>query len=774
MARREGVESSATNWNIGSHFKKRTSEDAVSTESRWTEPRVRTSSREELMERIKRGQNPTWVPTPGFRALCDEEEALHARRNATLDGPTVAHGVSSGTDTGAIVQYPLQTQHLLNRSDQTEPFERPRSALHRGDFSQGDHKSHEDVWVGSEPLPGLAISTIDTVDFSPSQWYSDSPRPISFVNASHPRGASSYFNISPAGRRRAPSLGSSLSSSFVMRAPTSPLVHAESNLDMDSSRVDEDPGQSRAQRDTMRRRTMPPNSFHSFTMTPIDATPPNFSRPLAPALRREMSLPSHTHRAQRSLTSFTYHPKSNPQTPLLRSRRPSMTSDAGSRRRTSMVGSFEESILRGRMSTPPSKPLDFVAQIGVMGKGECSASLKCPAHVSVPFPAVFYSYPASAGTRSVADDTPSPYVGTIDLDHNLKTVTLAIKKGKKEAPVKKLDTEAFVDAKNSGVPESTSEPKLAVGGAYRVPQQGQLQIVIKNPNKTAVKLFLVPYDLQGMEAGTKTFVRQRSFSTGSIVDNALGAGNTVVSIPDPLENKQILRYLIHLKFCCPAKNRFYLYDDIRVVFANRVPDGKEKLRNELQLPEPKYATWKPSRQETTTKSSRSAPSTPVVTSFEFESPQFFGDMDGLQSRRSPMSPTPSQRRTEYPPPIEFPKLRSRPTSPVWEIKRPEPDLERASAFEFPDTKTTATVASVPERAFTPITGFIPTTPLRGSPVPWRSPSSGDHSARSFSPVPELRDSLLSKQLREFNGQMNFTKDMSSEKSESSDENGRKE
>jgi hypothetical protein len=34
---------------------------------------------------------------------------------------------------------------------------------------------------------------------------------------------------------------------------------------------------------------------------------------------------------------------------------------------------------------------------------------------------------------------------------------------------------------------------------------------IKNPNKTAVKLFLLPYDLTRMEPGTKTSIRQRCF-----------------------------------------------------------------------------------------------------------------------------------------------------------------------------------------------------------------------------------------------------------------------
>ncbi|CRK47433.1 hypothetical protein BN1723_020292, partial [Verticillium longisporum] len=80
-----------------------------------------------------------------------------------------------------------------------------------------------------------------------------------------------------------------------------------------------------------------------------------------------------------------------------------------------------------------------------------------------------------------------------------------------------------------------------------------------------------------MEPGTKTFIRQRSYSAGPIIENAPD---------DPAANRSILRYLVHLHFCCPSKGRFYLYKSIRIVFANRVPDGKEKLRNETTWPEP--------------------------------------------------------------------------------------------------------------------------------------------------------------------------------------------
>lgn len=126
--------------------------------------------------------------------------------------------------------------------------------------------------------------------------------------------------------------------------------------------------------------------------------------------------------------------------------------------------------------------------------------------------------------------------------------------------------------------------------------------MIQNPNKTAVKLFLVPYDLEGMEAGTKTFIRQRCFSAGPIIEAALIPGSTFESgksskaVEIDKKAKPTLRYLIHLNICCPSKGRFYLHQQIRVVFANRVPDNKENLQNEIQLPEPRYSLYKPSKE----------------------------------------------------------------------------------------------------------------------------------------------------------------------------------
>jgi len=138
----------------------------------------------------------------------------------------------------------------------------------------------------------------------------------------------------------------------------------------------------------------------------------------------------------------------------------------------------------------------------------------------------------------------------------------------------------------------STSPRAPPGGSYRIPEKGQLQIIIKNPNKTAVKLFLVPYDLAGMEPGTKTFIRQRSYSAGPIIETPLSSSPQSLTSP---ADRPVLRYLVHLHMCSPSRGRFYLYKSIRVVFANRVPDGKEKLRNEVSLPEPKFSIYKPGR-----------------------------------------------------------------------------------------------------------------------------------------------------------------------------------
>lgn len=490
-------------------------------------------------------------------------------------------------------------------------IKRPRSALHSGDF-----REKEDA---RDTLGRRQLRDGSTEDgYPPSPWLSTCP-PSNFISTTPPR------NFLPFGDYRStsaplttpgwqsgspvPSISSSLSTSFVLKPPTSPLVQSQSNEDLEMT----SPPNSIDIR-SPRRYTLHSQSWQSSPSLPSSST---FDKAL-PHLRRDNTFPYQAHQPRRSLTNST--PFSNqscsPQTPsLLRSRRPSY-SENSPLQHASMVGSYEESILRGRMSTTPSRPLDFIAQIGVLGFGKCKSSLRCPPHVTLTFPAVFYSYATTPhGRHSTSTSSPSPYVGAIDLESGLPTPSepLPETNAKHHHRRPALSTNADLEMGNCAMGATPTETELRKaqkqkrrskspkakappGGSYRIPEKGQLQIIIKNPNKTAVKLFLVPYDLSDMEPCTKTFLRQRIYSAGPIISSTLSQSpskNAQAEKDD--NNKPTLRYLIHLPICCPAKGRYYLYKSIRVVFANRVPDGKENLVNEMTFPEPRYSAYKPTR-----------------------------------------------------------------------------------------------------------------------------------------------------------------------------------
>jgi Domain of unknown function (DUF4210)/Chromosome segregation during meiosis len=741
-------------------------------------PRMEVSSRAELIESLKRGESPTWVPNPTL-------EALRARFNPSEQEekrPTLPQDEKSPSDP---LQRDLQVspkEDSRSPSRELEPadIERPRSALHSGDFFQ----KHSGPHILPSQSGTQARLTSPPTDFQPAPlrkpWYA--PAVPSFSH--HATGPDAQPWPRPVNTRsRAPSLGSSLSSSFVFRAPTSPLVHTATNTDLDFSIGADASRQSSSPERANRRRTLPPDSFHSFqTGSTGVGTTTNFSRPFQ-SIRRESSLPYQAHQPRRSLTSIsTNHLASSPQTPSLpRSRRPSFSSDHSPIQHASMVGSFEESILRGRMSTAPSKPLDFVAQIGVLGRGDCKPNLRCPAHVTVPFPAVFYNYP-SIGTRSFSDDSPSPYVGTIDLEHSLKPIEAKRTRRRLRSPAPSVHT----IMKDATAPENThiglaidrkkrerqrkrsNSPKGPFGGCYRVPQQGQLQIVIKNPNKTAVKLYLVPYSLDSMEPGTKTFVRQRSFSAGPILEKAL-TDNPQANLPDPLQHKSILRYLIHLKFCCPSKGRYYLYDNIRVVFANRVPDGKESLRNEVQLPEPRYSSYRPSRDPSigsagaklaAEKASRRRSSGFGLNYASFDA------MDGL-TFTGPAATLPlNVLRSAPSQAIPFhlpPRFKIPPLEGIQGVGKESPHHDAAvetdtlgQTLQGADPATVDQSEPLDPRARTasPTAGFVPSMSTRSSPVSWRADglSTTGFSCRrrcgSVSPTPpEFGEGLLSRELR---------------------------
>ncbi|CAN8103145.1 unnamed protein product [Discula destructiva] len=608
-----------------------------------------TSDRTELIERLKRGESPTWVPhrrvgfelstfsVPAaqslfvFRTLLTDlqHDSFFSRHGPRDHSPTPRPKSrdSTGLLTASLAKagketdrQQNQTTDIAERMGQGLSIERPRSALHSGDFTQDAASSTRYSGLAQQQKTIPEGPVFSNPNNHQSSWIATSP-PRGFTLFRAERGTP-FPELSDAYKSSPPSLSSSLSSSFVYKHPTSPLVQSESNEDLsvDSMRLDfGTPSRS------SRRQTLHTLSHH------LPATAQRI-----PSMRRQTTFPYQAHQPRKSLTSAPAFPLaagSSPSIPFVGARRPSVAAlDSSPLQRTSMVGSYEESILRGRMSTTPSKPLDFMAQIGVLGLGNCKPSLKCPAHVTLPFPAVFYSYGSTSHGRSTSDDGPSPYVGQVDLENGLPNAeesTARRRRSRQRSGSLARPTpqgSVGLDAEMTGVDTPPPPPpppphsdvrgiakhrrrgaggagggslKAPPGGSYRIPEKGQIQIIIKNQNKTAVKLFLVPYDLTGMEPGTKTFIRQRAYSSSNpatSADSTTDATATTTADSGETNSKQVLRYLVHLHICSPARGRHYLYKSIRVVFANRVPDGTERLRNEITLPEPRFTPYKPVRQ----------------------------------------------------------------------------------------------------------------------------------------------------------------------------------
>ena len=569
-------------------------------------------TRQEWIERKKREQRATWLghgvgpSSPPF--TFDNIKASSGKSVPVLLPP-------------ARIEEPRQDQnqnkgHGFNEA--ASCIERPRSALHRGDFRE-ELRSQD---VDGLQAPGSSLTQVHDSHgmwlsgYSPALWCQphlrgDSETPSLQENETFGGCELVSWPVAPprTKRQRAASY-TSRSLCLAFQPPTSPLVN-ETNNNSDSDNKHIRSGRLQSPDETARRRTFSPCSLRSIRPIPRS----HDSSPVVPRALpnppRGGTIPYQAHQPRRSVTYLNDQaPCPIPSTPSAHSRKPSLATGSSPLHRAPMIGRYEESILRGRMSSLPSRPLDFVAQIGVLGKGNCRSSLRCPPHVSIPFPAVFYNYGRRPTSPTKSEADPSPYVGMIDMS-TADSRTKVEDGGTSGAETVNSNKTAQVQSEQPNKPQVRKRSRkssnssqinyMTPPGGYQIPEKGQLQIIIKNPNKTAVKLYLVPYDLEGMQPGQKTFIRQRSYSAGPIIDMPLIARKNfradrpeaALTNPDDPKDQPMLRYLIHLNICCPAKGRFYLYRSLRVVFANRVPDGKEKLRQEMQLPEPRFSPWKP-------------------------------------------------------------------------------------------------------------------------------------------------------------------------------------
>lgn len=189
-------------------------------------------------------------------------------------------------------------------------------------------------------------------------------------------------------------------------------------------------------------------------------------------------------------------------------------------------------------SVTPSPTTGFALHIGAVGRGRsCPRELRCPPHEVVPFAATYYDL-EDGGRKSQ-----TPWVGSVDLEEHYYSRYTS-------------DTIPVSWPKNQEGTGQVNPPHIASPPAYpgyRVAPVGQIQTLIKTPD-SAVKVFLLPYDLRFLRPGGRLLARERTFVSSASTSPDLG-GSSPSSIRSDTSPREKLRCSIQLHFICIPRSQ---------------------------------------------------------------------------------------------------------------------------------------------------------------------------------------------------------------------------